>query len=81
MSITLTRQSDSAVAPIGTPLPGGDRRLTTQEAAEILGIKPHALDVWRCTDRYSLPYYRIGRRIYYKLSDVMSFLERCRRER
>lgn len=68
------------VTHVGVPLPDGDRRLTTREAALVLGVQPHALDVWRCVKRYSLPYYRVGRRIFYKLSDVMSFMEQCRQE-
>lgn len=65
---------------LGVSLPDGDRRLTTRDAASILGVQPHALDVWRCTKRYPLSYYRVGRRIYYRLSDVLNFLEVCRQE-
>lgn len=64
-----------SICSIGHPLPDGDRRLNTREAASILGVQPHALDVWRCNKRYTLAYYRVGRRIYYRLSDVLQFLE------
>lgn len=48
--------------------------LTAEEAAEILGVKPQTLAVWRCAKRYRLPYLKIGRTVRYRLDDVESFI-------
>jgi hypothetical protein len=48
------------------------------EAAAILGIKSHTLANWRCTQRYELPYVQIGRRIRYRLGDLLTFAEKNR---
>lgn len=52
-----------------------DPLLTEIEAAELLGIKPQTLSVWRCVKRYPLPYIRVGRNIRYRLSACEQFLE------
>lgn len=52
-----------------------DPLLTENEAAELLGIKPQTLSVWRCHKRYSLPFIRVGRRIRYRRSACERFLE------
>ena len=49
--------------------------LDTQPAAARLGIKPHTLEVWRTSGRYSLPFIRVGRRVKYRLADLERFLE------
>jgi predicted site-specific integrase-resolvase len=54
-------------------------RLTSNQVAEALGLKPQTLDKWRCTGRYELPFYKIGRRVFYRRGDVEVFLESCRR--
>ena len=48
--------------------------LTAEETAEILGVKPQTLAVWRCAKRYGLPYLKLGRSIRYRLVDVESFI-------
>ena len=52
-----------------------NRLLTTNEAAQILGIKPQTLAYWRCVKRYDLPYIRVGRSCRYKRSDIDKFIE------
>lgn len=49
--------------------------LTEAQAAELLGIRPQTLSVWRSTKRYPLPYIRVGRRIRYRRSACDAFLE------
>lgn len=49
--------------------------LTCKEAAEVLGVKSNTLDVWRCRKRYALPYIKIGKKIRYKMSDLLGFIE------
>lgn len=50
--------------------------LTDEEAADLLGVSPVTLAVWRCRRRYDLPFVRVGRRIRYRMADVVSFVER-----
>ena len=49
--------------------------IDTQTTAEILGVKPETLVVWRCTKRYDLPYVKIGRKVFYQEGDVKNFIE------
>ena len=48
--------------------------LTRPQAASYLGIKPNTLAVWACTNRYHLPYAKIGSRVFYKQSDLDAFI-------
>ncbi len=50
--------------------------LTDVEAADLLGVSPVTLAVWRCRKRYDLPWVCVGRRIRYRLTDVADFVER-----
>jgi hypothetical protein len=49
------------------------RRLTTQEAAEFLGLHPGSLAIWRCKQRYNLPFVKIGKKIYYYEADLVAW--------
>ena len=49
--------------------------LPRKRAALILGIEPQTLAVWACNKRYNLPYVKIGRRVMYRLADIMTFIE------
>jgi excisionase family DNA binding protein len=55
--------------------PATERYLTTIEAAELLGIAPNTLEVWRSTRRVAIPYYKVGRVVRYRVSDVEKFLD------
>ena len=46
-----------------------------QETAEILGISKSALEAWRTTGRYQLPFVKVGRNGRYRRSDVLQWLE------
>ncbi len=48
--------------------------LTRKEAAEYLGVSPGTLDVWACTGRYNLKFYKIGRLAKYKIEDLNEFI-------
>jgi excisionase family DNA binding protein len=54
-------------------------RLTRAQAAEYLGVPEHTLANWAHTRRKQLAFYKIGRRVFYKLSDLDLFLNRCKR--
>ena len=43
-------------------------------AAEILGITPGTMSVWRCVRRYKLPYTKIGRAVRYRVEDLERFI-------
>ena len=51
------------------------------EASRILGVTPHTLAVWRCENRYSLPYVKIGRLVRYRRADLEAFIERGLQQR
>ena len=47
-----------------------------EQVAEILGVSKQTLAVWRCEQRYPLPYVKVGSRVRYRPADVERFLER-----
>ena len=51
-----------------------DALLTTSEMAKLLGVKPATLEVWRATQRYPLPYVKVGRLVRYRKSAGLEFL-------
>ena len=51
-----------------------DPLLSEQQAAQILGIQPATLQVWRCTRRYPLQYVKVGRTVRYRRSAVEEFI-------
>jgi len=52
-----------------------EQLLSVNEAAKVLGVVPHTLNVWRVTNRYNLPFIRIGRLIRYRTSDLLAWME------
>ena len=54
------------------PLP---ELLNPRETSEILGVSVGTLAVWRCTNRYPLPYVKVGRVVRYRYGDVLDFLD------
>jgi excisionase family DNA binding protein len=48
---------------------------TRQEAAEYLGYSSSTLDGWASTGRHELPYYRRGKRVFYRIADLDDFME------
>jgi excisionase family DNA binding protein len=51
------------------------RRLNHDEASAYLKVSPSTLRTWRCTGRHKIPFYKLGRKIYYEISDLNAFLE------
>jgi hypothetical protein len=50
--------------------------LDPSAAADLLGVTPGTLNIWRCNKRYPLPYIKVGGRlIRYRESDLLNFLE------
>lgn len=52
------------------------RRLTPEEAANIIGVEPGTLANWRSNKRHELPYYKPGKRVFYWERDVNNFIEK-----
>ncbi len=48
--------------------------LSNREAAKYIQITPGTLHVWRCENRYAIPYLRIGTKIRYRRADLDAFL-------
>lgn len=53
----------------------GSCLLDNKTTAEVLGVSPATLDIWRCTGRYGLPFIKVGRKVRYKAEDIRAFLE------
>jgi excisionase family DNA binding protein len=49
--------------------------LTAEEAAKLLRVEVQTLAIWRCLQRVDLPYVRAGRKILYRESDLLQFVE------
>jgi hypothetical protein len=54
--------------------------LDTKAAASVLGVSPGSLEVDRSRRRWCIPHVRIGRKVLYKRSDLMAFIEQNRVE-
>lgn len=66
----------SAVADILHPAGTSDAAalMTPAQAAIYLGVEMATLAVWRCTGRYPLPYFKVGRLVRYRKGDLDAFL-------
>ena len=53
-----------------------EKLLSPDAAAEVLGIAPKTLAVWRCSGRYALPFVKVGRLVRYRRADLEAFLAR-----
>ena len=50
------------------------QRLTPTEAGEFLGFTARSLAVFRCTHRHAIPYFKVGRKVFYQRSDLEAWL-------
>lgn len=50
------------------------RLMSRKQAAAYLGVAPTTLAIWKCTGRYNLPVYKVGRLAKYKKSDLDEFI-------
>jgi excisionase family DNA binding protein len=48
--------------------------LSTEQAAEYLGVKCQTLAAWRCLKRHLIPFTRVGRLVRYRVSDLDAWL-------
>jgi predicted DNA-binding transcriptional regulator AlpA len=52
-----------------------DRLMPDDETGQMLGVTVGTLATWRSTNRYDLPFVRVGRLIRYRLSDVRQWID------
>jgi hypothetical protein len=52
------------------------KKLTTEEAAAYLRLRPCTLEVWRCRGR-GPKYQKLGRRVIYDEVDLAEFARNC----
>lgn len=52
------------------------RLLEPEEAALTLGVTEGTLQQWRTTNRYNLPFVKVGGKVMYRREDIQSFIER-----
>lgn len=51
-----------------------ERLLGPEAAAELLGVSPKTLAIWRSAGRYNLQFVKVGRLVRYRVSDIEAFL-------
>jgi len=49
--------------------------LDNTQAAEYLGVSPTTLTTWRSTQRYDLPFVKVGGLVRYDEADLIAFIE------
>ncbi len=54
--------------------------LDEKSAAEVLEVTPGTLSVWRSTGRYALPFLKVGRKVRYRRTDLLAWLEKRTRQ-
>lgn len=56
-----------------------NRRLTTAQAADFLGLSKATLEKDRVVGRLEIPFLKLGRRVLYDVSDLEAWMARHRR--
>jgi len=51
-----------------------EKLLTPQDVSKHLGVSVETLNTWRATNRYDLPYIKVGRLVRYRSEDVNNFI-------
>ena len=51
-----------------------DRFMTTKHVSEFTGLAISTIQNWRVSRR-NIPFYRIGKTVRYRLSDLMAFMD------
>lgn len=82
--MTYTDQQKSLIKPIVTLTSSANNSpvsqnstilLTRAEAATFLGVSKGTLEVWASTQRYNLPFVKIGRLAKYRMCDLEAFIQ------
>ena len=48
--------------------------LTPEQASQRISVPTATLAVWRCTNRVTIPFIKIGRAVRYKPADIDAFV-------
>jgi hypothetical protein len=48
--------------------------LNNTEAADFIRVQPHTLEIWRTSNRYDIPYTKVGGKVYYFAEDLLEWL-------
>jgi predicted DNA-binding transcriptional regulator AlpA len=57
-----------------TNISSSETFLNTEETADYLKTSVSTLAIWRTTGRYSIPYIKIGRKVFYRKSELENWL-------
>ena len=49
-------------------------KMNNSEAADFLGVSSTTLNIWRSKKTINIPYYKIGNRVYYTRTDLLTFV-------
>jgi hypothetical protein len=55
--------------------PTKSKFLNTNQAAAHIGVEPQTLSLWRATGRHVIKFYKIGRKVAYRIEDLDAWLE------
>lgn len=50
--------------------------LNSEDAAFYLDLSKRTLETWRCKQKYSIPYVKIGNAVRYAIDDLNAYIER-----
>jgi excisionase family DNA binding protein len=53
----------------------GHDRLSADDAAEYIGVEYQTLAAWRSNKRHVIPYIKVGSKVFYRRSDLDTWLE------
>lgn len=75
----MSKSNKASIHPLGEITPhylksNADPLLSRSEAAQYLGVSEQTLAVWASTNRYPLHFFKIGRLVKYKKSDLDLFI-------
>jgi excisionase family DNA binding protein len=70
------RTTDPGIVPGKVETSRVPEMLTTQQAADYLGVKGSTLTVWRCRRTYEIPFVKVGSKVRYRKGDLDDFLQR-----
>lgn len=51
--------------------------MTDQEASNYLGLAEGTMSGWRASGSVRIPYYKVGKRVFYLRADIEAYLQSC----
>jgi excisionase family DNA binding protein len=65
----------SAITQAGLVNSATNDLISESQAAQILGVAPGTLSVWRCTRRYQIPFVKVGRSVRYSRKALQAWID------